>query len=51
MPDLPQRFFPGGFLPMLTGLGLGDGAAVRVLGRPMERVVAELDRTASQKSS
>ncbi len=33
---------------MLTGLGLAGGVAIRLLGRPLERVVAENDKTASK---
>jgi POT family proton-dependent oligopeptide transporter len=36
------------FFLMLIGLGLCGGVAIRLLGRPLERVVAENDNTASK---
>jgi len=35
------------FFLMLTGLGFGGVIAIRILGRTLERVVAENDKTAS----
>ncbi|MFZ0930033.1 MAG: hypothetical protein WAN11_15615 [Syntrophobacteraceae bacterium] len=37
-----------GFFLMLVGLGLCGGLAIWLLGRPLERVVAENDKTASK---
>jgi hypothetical protein len=36
------------FFLMLVGLGLGGGFAIWLLGRPLERLVAENDETASK---
>ena len=36
------------FFFMLTGLGFGAGVAIWVLGRPLERIVAENDKSASK---
>jgi POT family proton-dependent oligopeptide transporter len=36
------------FFLILTGLGIGGGIAIRLLARPMERVVAENGKTASK---
>jgi POT family proton-dependent oligopeptide transporter len=41
---MPQEAF---FL-MLTGLGLGGGIAIWLFGQPLERVVAENDKTTSK---
>ncbi|MGA3118289.1 MAG: peptide MFS transporter [Syntrophobacteraceae bacterium] len=43
-----ERMPREGFFLMLVGLGLGGGIAIWLLGRPLERVVAENDKTASQ---
>jgi POT family proton-dependent oligopeptide transporter len=42
---MPKRVF----FVMLTGLGLGGGVAIWLLGRPLERVVAGHDGTASRE--
>ncbi|MGC9964700.1 MAG: peptide MFS transporter [Syntrophobacteraceae bacterium] len=43
-----ERMPREGFFLMLVGLGLGGGIAIWLLGRPLERVVAENDKTASK---
>ncbi|MGO9316081.1 MAG: hypothetical protein ACLQBD_30075 [Syntrophobacteraceae bacterium] len=35
-----ERMDREAFFLMLTGLGFGAGVAIRVLGRPLERIVA-----------
>lgn len=40
-----ERMSHEAFFLMLTALGLAGGIAIRLLGRPLERVVAEHDRT------
>jgi len=35
------------FFLMLTGLGIGGGIAIWVLGRPLERIVTEDEKSAS----
>ncbi len=39
----------GVFFLMLTGLGLGGGVAIWLLGRPLERVIAENEKMASNE--
>ncbi len=42
-----ERMPRDAFFLMLTGLGLGGAVAIRLLGRPLERVITGHDRTAS----
>jgi POT family proton-dependent oligopeptide transporter len=44
---MPREYF---FL-MLTGLGIGGGIAIRLLGRPMERIVAETPQPSEKRPS